>query len=289
MIDTNLDSLFNMTKQVVDDMVERGWGRIINISSVNGEKGQFGQTNYSAAKAGMHGFTMALAQEVANKGVTVNTVCPGYIGTEMVKAIRQEVLDKIVATHPGQAPGQAGGDRLDRRRGSRRTSRASPPAPTSRSTAACTWAEAPGAPVRFQASSRPAASAGAKPRNAATRVDAPRARESRAARRELLPIRCPLPAVRWPQRSVGRMRFEAHRCVHRLASAKSLIPSTEAVQPLVKSMSETTQAQRRAADSDGRAPDMGHGLGSQKSSAPGEAGRRARSREGSCGRSSCRR
>ena len=73
-IQTNLTSLFNVTKQVIDDMVERGWGRIINISSVNGEKGQFGQTNYSAAKAGMHGFTMALAQEVANKGVTVNTV-----------------------------------------------------------------------------------------------------------------------------------------------------------------------------------------------------------------------
>ncbi|MFZ5521171.1 MAG: acetoacetyl-CoA reductase [Pseudomonadota bacterium] len=99
-IDTNLNSLFNVTKQVIDDMLDRGWGRIINISSVNGEKGQFGQTNYSAAKAGMHGFTMALAQEVAAKGVTVNTVSPGYIGTEMVRAIRQDVLDKIVATIP---------------------------------------------------------------------------------------------------------------------------------------------------------------------------------------------
>jgi acetoacetyl-CoA reductase len=99
-IDTNLNSLFNVTKQVIDEMTEAGWGRIINISSVNGEKGQFGQTNYSAAKAGMHGFTMALAQEVANKGVTVNTVSPGYIGTEMVRAIRQDVLDKIVATIP---------------------------------------------------------------------------------------------------------------------------------------------------------------------------------------------
>ncbi|NBD22063.1 3-ketoacyl-ACP reductase [Aquabacterium fontiphilum] len=99
-IDTNLNSLFNVTKQVIDDMVERGWGRIVNISSVNGEKGQFGQTNYSAAKAGMHGFTMALAQEVANKGVTVNTVSPGYIGTEMVRAIRPDVLEKIVATIP---------------------------------------------------------------------------------------------------------------------------------------------------------------------------------------------
>jgi acetoacetyl-CoA reductase len=99
-IDTNLNSLFNVTKQVIDDMLDKGWGRIINISSVNGEKGQFGQTNYSAAKAGMHGFTMALAQEVAGKGVTVNTVSPGYIGTEMVRAIRQDVLDKIVATIP---------------------------------------------------------------------------------------------------------------------------------------------------------------------------------------------
>jgi len=99
-IETNLTSLFNVTKQVIDDMVERGWGRIINISSVNGEKGQFGQTNYSAAKAGMHGFTMALAQEVASKGVTVNTVSPGYIATDLVKKIRQDVLDKIVAGIP---------------------------------------------------------------------------------------------------------------------------------------------------------------------------------------------
>ncbi len=99
-ISTNLTSMFNVTKQVVPDMVERGWGRIINISSVNGEKGQAGQTNYSAAKAGMHGFTMALAQELAAKGVTVNTVSPGYIGTEMVRAIRPDVLEKIVATIP---------------------------------------------------------------------------------------------------------------------------------------------------------------------------------------------
>jgi acetoacetyl-CoA reductase len=99
-IDTNLNSMFNVTKQVVPGMVERGFGRIIQISSVNGEKGQAGQTNYSAAKAGMHGFTMALAQEVANKGVTVNTVSPGYIGTDMVKAIKPEILEKIVATIP---------------------------------------------------------------------------------------------------------------------------------------------------------------------------------------------
>jgi len=99
-IDTNLNSLFNVTKQVIDGMVERGFGRIINISSVNGQKGQFGQTNYATAKAGIHGFTMSLAQEVANKGVTVNTVSPGYIGTEMVRAIRPDVLEKIVATIP---------------------------------------------------------------------------------------------------------------------------------------------------------------------------------------------
>ena len=101
-IRTNLDSCFNMTKQVCDGMVDRGWGRIINISSVNGQKGAFGQTNYSAAKAGMHGFTKALALEVAKKGVTVNTISPGYIGTKMVMAIPQEVLDsKIVPQIPG--------------------------------------------------------------------------------------------------------------------------------------------------------------------------------------------
>ena len=99
-IDTNLNSMFNVTKQVIPDMVERGFGRVIQISSVNGEKGQAGQTNYSAAKAGMHGFAMALAQELANKGVTVNTVSPGYIGTDMVRAIKPEVLEKIVATIP---------------------------------------------------------------------------------------------------------------------------------------------------------------------------------------------
>jgi acetoacetyl-CoA reductase len=87
-------------------MLDRGWGRIINISSVNGQKGQFGQTNYSTAKAGIHGFTMALAQEVASKGVTVNTVSPGYIGTEMVRAVKPEVLDKIVATIPVRRLGE---------------------------------------------------------------------------------------------------------------------------------------------------------------------------------------
>jgi acetoacetyl-CoA reductase len=98
---TNLDSVFNMTKPVCDGMTERGWGRVINISSVNGQKGAFGQTNYSAAKAGMHGFTKALALEVARKGVTVNTISPGYIGTKMVMAIPQEVLEsKIIPQIP---------------------------------------------------------------------------------------------------------------------------------------------------------------------------------------------
>ncbi|MBL8486499.1 MAG: acetoacetyl-CoA reductase [Rhodocyclaceae bacterium] len=95
-IRTNLDSVFNMTKQVMDGMVERGWGRVINISSVNGTKGAFGQTNYSAAKAGMHGFTKALALEVAKKGVTINTISPGYIGTKMVMAIPQDVLESKI-------------------------------------------------------------------------------------------------------------------------------------------------------------------------------------------------
>jgi len=93
---TNLDSVFNMTKQVLDGMVERNWGRVINVSSVNGQKGAFGQTNYSAAKAGMHGFTKALSHEVAKKGVTVNTISPGYIGTKMVTAIPQEILDSKI-------------------------------------------------------------------------------------------------------------------------------------------------------------------------------------------------
>ncbi|MEO8080331.1 MAG: acetoacetyl-CoA reductase [Caldimonas sp.] len=98
---TNLDSLFNMTKQVVDGMVERDWGRVINVSSVNGSKGAFGQTNYSAAKAGVHGFTKALALEVAKKGVTVNTISPGYIGTKMVTAIPDDILkSKILPQIP---------------------------------------------------------------------------------------------------------------------------------------------------------------------------------------------
>lgn len=95
-INTNLNSLFNMTRPVWEGMRSRGFGRVINISSINGQKGQMGQTNYSAAKAGDIGFTRALAQEGAAKGITVNAVCPGYIGTEMVRAIPQEVLDKRI-------------------------------------------------------------------------------------------------------------------------------------------------------------------------------------------------
>ena len=96
----NLDSVFNLCRLVVDGMAERGFGRIVNISSVNAQTGQFGQTNYAAAKAGMHGFTMALAREVARKGVTVNSVSPGYIDTEMTRAVRADIRAQIVATIP---------------------------------------------------------------------------------------------------------------------------------------------------------------------------------------------
>lgn len=99
-INADLDSVFNVTRQFVEAMMGRGFGRVVNISSINGQKGQFGQTNYSAAKAGMHGFTMALAQEVARKGVTVNTISPGYIATEMVMAVPEEVRNKIIAQIP---------------------------------------------------------------------------------------------------------------------------------------------------------------------------------------------
>jgi len=99
-INTNLTSLFNVTKQVSAKMAERGWGRIINISSVNGVKGQAGQTNYSAAKAGVIGFTKALAQELAAKGVTVNAITPGYVATKMVMAIREDILKGIVDSVP---------------------------------------------------------------------------------------------------------------------------------------------------------------------------------------------
>jgi len=99
-INTNLNSVFNVTRQVIDGMTERGWGRIVNISSVNAIKGQFGQTNYSAAKAGMAGFSKALAQEVVRKGVTVNTVSPGYVETDLVMAIRADVRQQIVDSIP---------------------------------------------------------------------------------------------------------------------------------------------------------------------------------------------
>jgi acetoacetyl-CoA reductase len=99
-INTNLNSVFNVTRQAIDGMSERGWGRIVNISSVNAIKGQFGQTNYSAAKAGMAGFSKALAQEVVKRGITVNTVSPGYVETDLVKAIRPEVREQILASIP---------------------------------------------------------------------------------------------------------------------------------------------------------------------------------------------
>jgi acetoacetyl-CoA reductase len=98
-INTNLNSLFNMCRPVIEGMRERNFGRIVNISSVNGQKGQMGQSNYSAAKAGDIGFTKALAQENANKGVTVNAICPGYIATEMVQAVPKEVLEKSILPH----------------------------------------------------------------------------------------------------------------------------------------------------------------------------------------------
>jgi len=99
-LNINLNSVFNVTRQVIEDMQNSGWGRVINISSINGQKGQFGQANYSAAKAGMHGFTKALAQETAAKGITVNTISPGYIGTDMVMAIKEEIRNQIIAGIP---------------------------------------------------------------------------------------------------------------------------------------------------------------------------------------------
>ncbi|MCS7077031.1 MAG: beta-ketoacyl-ACP reductase [Bacteroidia bacterium] len=99
-INTNLNSVFNCTRHVINGMIERGFGRIINISSVNGQRGQIGQANYSAAKAGMHGFTKTLAMEVANKGITVNTISPGYIGTDMVMAVREDIRNQIISQIP---------------------------------------------------------------------------------------------------------------------------------------------------------------------------------------------
>lgn len=99
-INTNLNSLFNVCRQIVEPMGDSGWGRIVNISSVNGQKGQFGQTNYSAAKAGVHGFTMALAQEMARKGVTVNSLSPGYVETRMTAAVPEDIRNQIIAQVP---------------------------------------------------------------------------------------------------------------------------------------------------------------------------------------------
>lgn len=99
-LSTNLDSVFNVTRHVIEGMIERGFGRVVNISSVNGQKGQFGQCNYASAKAGIHGFSMSLAQEVATKGVTVNSVSPGYVSTAMTLAMPEEVRDAIVAQVP---------------------------------------------------------------------------------------------------------------------------------------------------------------------------------------------
>jgi len=98
-INTNLNSLFNMCRPVIEGMRERGFGRIVNISSINGQKGQMGQVNYSASKAGDLGFTKALAQENAAKGITVNAICPGYIATEMVMAVPKDVLEKAILPH----------------------------------------------------------------------------------------------------------------------------------------------------------------------------------------------
>ena len=112
---TNLDSMFTMTRPVIDGMRERNFGRIVNISSINGQKGQIGQVNYSTAKAGMIGFTKALALENARKGITVNCVCPGYTDTDMVAAVSEKVLEGIVAPDSGRAARQGRGDRRARR------------------------------------------------------------------------------------------------------------------------------------------------------------------------------
>ena len=106
-ISTNLDSLFNMCRGTVDGMRERGFGRIVSISSINGQKGQMGQTNYSAAKAGVIGFTKAFAQETARKGITVNCICPGYINTDMVAAVPEKVMESIIAGIPVGRLGEA--------------------------------------------------------------------------------------------------------------------------------------------------------------------------------------
>ena len=122
-IDTNLGGCFNMAKAVFEGMLERGYGRIVNIGSINGQAGQYGQVNYAAAKSGIHGFTKALAQEGARAGVTVNAIAPGYIDTDMVAAVPEDVLGKIVAKIPGQPARQGRGDRPRRRLPGRRECR----------------------------------------------------------------------------------------------------------------------------------------------------------------------
>ena len=114
-IRTNLDSMFAMTRPVIDGMRNRNFGRIVNISSINGQKGQIGQVNYSTAKGGLIGFTKALALENARKGITVNCVCPGYIDTDMVAAVSEKVMEGIVAAIPVEPAGQGGRDRRARR------------------------------------------------------------------------------------------------------------------------------------------------------------------------------
>jgi acetoacetyl-CoA reductase len=106
-IQTNLTSCFNMSRSVIDDMRERNYGRIVNIGSINGQAGQYGQVNYAAAKSGIHGFTKALAQEGAAKGITVNAIAPGYIATEMVRAVPENILEKIIARIPVGRLGEA--------------------------------------------------------------------------------------------------------------------------------------------------------------------------------------
>lgn len=106
-IDTNLGSCFNMSRLVIDGMRERGFGRIVNVGSINGQAGQYGQVNYAAAKSGIHGFTKALAQEGASKGITVNAIAPGYVDTDMVRAVPENVLEKIIKGIPVGRLGRA--------------------------------------------------------------------------------------------------------------------------------------------------------------------------------------